>query len=95
MSDLPQRVRTAFEELADELDEIDGDLSGMSLGGVIRDTLNDVLGGRDWEPLSEDVSMHHKHEDGRFCLFHSGLGVWTFDGTKKCLRNTHPAGGSR
>jgi len=49
---------------------------------------------QDWAPLGEDVTMHTMlavapHEDGRFCMYHSRLGKWAFEGTKECLRS-HP-----
>ncbi|MGZ6788352.1 MAG: hypothetical protein ACXVGQ_00205 [Mycobacteriaceae bacterium] len=46
-------------------------------------------------PLSEDVTTHcmwgpFDHSDGRLCMYHARLGVWTFDGTNQCLRDGHP-----
>lgn len=46
-------------------------------------------------PLGEDVSTHcmwgpFDHGDGRICMYHHRLGVWTFDGTNRCLRAGHP-----
>jgi hypothetical protein len=50
----------------------------------------------DWRLLDEHVTGHNMllmckpHEDGRLCAYHHRLGVWTFDGTKECLRD-HPS----
>jgi hypothetical protein len=47
----------------------------------------------DWRPLAEDVTMHTMAFvicGDRMCGHHARLGVWTFDGTKECLRD-HPS----
>lgn len=48
----------------------------------------------DWKYLPEDVSGHtmalfmpEPHQDGRFCMFHQRLGVWTFKNIYECLRS--------
>ena len=54
----------------------------------------------DWKYLPEDVSGHtmarfmsEPHEDGRFCMFHQRLGVWTFKNIYECLREHDNTGG--
>ena len=55
---------------------------------------SEIFGPMDWAPLGEDVTGHcmfgaHRHDDGRTCYHHLRLGAWTFENTKRCLRE-HP-----